>query len=290
MNDLVLSPDGSLLLWVCKAEYGIVRTDNDEVVFRCGDPEASYSDPFWSLNGDKLVVCYRHASSVAVLDRLGQLKCSIPYDGVPEDVELSPTNSLLAVIGDTHLQISDSENGREVFRQSLSKPGIDVAFSHDGARLAYGGEFGAISIVDISQMRTLCNLPSLSNVECIAFSPDDTLLATGHADSIIRIWDLATGSLRSELPGHDRFVFDLDFSADGRTLVSTSRDGTIRLWSVVHNRSYGVLCRCFGPELNEVNCQLSLSPDGRVLAVGYRTEVNGVPNVLLWKIGEAGSQ
>ena len=38
-----------------------------------------------------------------------------------------------------------------------------------------------------------------SDANCLAFSPDDSLLASGHNDSIIRLWNLSTGQLRGEL-------------------------------------------------------------------------------------------
>jgi serine/threonine protein kinase/WD40 repeat protein len=284
MTDLKLSPDGSHLLYVSNDEFGIAKTDNGEVVFRRSDPQSNYSDAAWSQNGERLAVCYQHVASVALLDRQGRLKCLIPYDGLPEDVALSPTDSLLAVVGDSHLQFCNSDDGREVFRKSLPKTAKSVAFSHDGTRLAYGGKSGEISTFDVSQMRPLRKLTSVSEVNCIAFSPDDSLLATGHFDSVIRVWDVETGGLRSELPGHDQYVRDLQFSLDGRTLVSSSRDGTIRLWSVDHNRSYGVLCRCFASGSINRECRVNVSPDGRVLAVGYRTQEQNVPHVLLWKI------
>jgi WD40 repeat protein len=43
-------------------------------------------------------------------------------------------------------------------------------------------------------------------------------------------WDLNTGWQLRELKGHTYAVFGLDYSPDGKYLVSASFDGSVRLW------------------------------------------------------------
>ena len=46
----------------------------------------------------------------------------------------------------------------------------------------------------------------------------------------MRLWDAATGEELVRLPGHSDYVYSLAFSPDGKTLVSSSGDTTLRLW------------------------------------------------------------
>ncbi|MBK1988440.1 hypothetical protein A0J48_012975 [Sphaerospermopsis aphanizomenoides BCCUSP55] len=46
----------------------------------------------------------------------------------------------------------------------------------------------------------------------------------------IKIWNLATGELKSTLTGHSGLVWFLAISPDGQTLVSGSWDNTIKIW------------------------------------------------------------
>src|SRR5207237_3964195 len=48
----------------------------------------------------------------------------------------------------------------------------------------------------------------------------------------ITLWDLMTGHLLATLKGHGGWVSSLALSADGRTLVSSANDGTLKLWSL----------------------------------------------------------
>jgi WD40 repeat protein len=53
----------------------------------------------------------------------------------------------------------------------------------------------------------------------------------------IQIWSLHTQTLCSLLTGHTAEVYTLDFSPDGRLIVSGSGDGTMGVWNVndIHN-------------------------------------------------------
>lgn len=47
---------------------------------------------------------------------------------------------------------------------------------------------------------------------------------------IVRLWDAATGQLLLTLEGHTGWVHSVDFSPDGKRIVSGSSDRTIKLW------------------------------------------------------------
>jgi WD40 repeat protein len=62
-------------------------------------------------------------------------------------------------------------------------------------------------------------------------SPDGQTLAVAH-NADITLWDVETGRLESMLRGYQRLVLSMEFSQDGRKLLTGGSDWTVCLWDV----------------------------------------------------------
>jgi WD40 repeat protein len=69
----------------------------------------------------------------------------------------------------------------------------------------------------------------------VVVSPDGERIAAALNDRTIRIWD-AHGALVGVLRGHSDLVMDAAFSPDGRELASASYDQTVRVWDLASGR------------------------------------------------------
>ncbi|KAK8050950.1 hypothetical protein PG993_002335 [Apiospora rasikravindrae] len=69
-------------------------------------------------------------------------------------------------------------------------------------------------------------------INCVAFHPVYSSIASGSDDCTIKIWDFELGELERTIKGHTRAVLDVDFGGPrGSTLLaSCSSDLTIKLW------------------------------------------------------------
>ena len=63
-------------------------------------------------------------------------------------------------------------------------------------------------------------------------------MATGARDKKIRIFEVKTGKLIITLAGHDNWVTDLWFHPNGKYLISSADDKSIRIWDLVLGRCY----------------------------------------------------
>ena len=101
----------------------------------------------------------------------------------------------------------------------------------------------------------------------VAWSPDGTRLASGHADAMIRVWTAQPGETPVVFQGHvyEGFggVLSVAWSPDSRKLVSGGEDGTVRLWDADMGTTLAVL-----QEHSGLVNSVAWSPDGTRLASG----------------------
>ena len=101
----------------------------------------------------------------------------------------------------------------------------------------------------------------------IAISPEGTVLALTFGiddfENAVSLWDTATGRHLGSLQGHKQAIWSVAFSPDGRTLASSSADGSLRLWNVESRRELMSL-----EEGGAGLAHLSFSPDGSFLVAG----------------------
>ncbi len=165
------------------------------------------------------------------------------------------TGSLIAV---------DVTTGANTGAATMSRGITALAIDHHGLHSALGFMDGSLRLPvgDRRQSHDLLVRQHSGPLRCLAFSPDDTLLASAGDDSIVRVWDLRRGTLRNSFHGHTDSVKDVAFTPDGRSVVSAARDGTVRVWKLDHGRERFPLEGSLPPARH-----FALSADGRTLVL-----------------------
>lgn len=73
-------------------------------------------------------------------------------------------------------------------------------------------------------------------VRCAAVEPGNEWFATGAADRVIKIWDLASGKLKLSLTGHVSTVRGLAVSPNHPYLFSCGEDRQVKCWDLEYNK------------------------------------------------------
>jgi WD40 repeat protein len=155
----------------------------------------------------------------------------------------------------------DFERRRESVWAAIDAPG--------GGVLTVGGNGASLWEPGIVDKPQLAFKPH-SGVTAAGFSHDATLIVTGSTDRRAKIWDATTGKSKLQLPHeHARPITSASFSpVDDQLLVTTSFDGTARLWNVPDRRVLHVLEHRVGDApARPIRCA-TFSPDGKQVATG----------------------
>lgn len=144
-----------------------------------------------------------------------------------------------------------------------------VRISHDGKRALTGSFDYSMMVWDLEQEppKLALRFPEHdAAVNVVRFLPGETRALTAGDDGIIRIWDLATGTLVRRLDGHTAKIVDVALTDDGRTAASASWDRSVRLWDLTSGKPGPVIKGHTSP-VNAV--AFTEGGDGRILTGGY---------------------
>jgi WD40 repeat protein len=198
------------------------------------------------------------------------LGTSLPHAGYVYAAVFSPDGKfVLTGCRDRKARLWDTTTGKEVWEQPLPHRGfvVAVAFSPDGKTIATTSseeDYSAYVWETATGRQVAGPLRHSAQIWAVTFSPDGRTLLTGSRDKKARLWEIATGEMRCELPHHDD-VWAVAFSPDGQTVGTASEDATAWLWDAATGKlrhalrhPAGVNALAFGP------------PDGRLVLTGSR--------------------
>jgi hypothetical protein len=185
----------------------------------------------WDLNARTRILTLR-----------SELHLRTGHEAAVVALAFSPDGALLAsghVDGAVH--VWDVSHGSELPARLRHEGSVGaLAFSPDGRWLASGGVDATVKLWDVhaavggDARRELLRQPAA--VTSLTFAAHGGILATGHANRVIRLVDAQTLRLTGSLRGPGGAVDNLCASPDGKLLAGSSPDRTLRLFDLEDRR------------------------------------------------------
>ncbi|MFN8290985.1 MAG: caspase family protein [Chitinophagaceae bacterium] len=162
----------------------------------------------------------------------------------------------------TEKKLQNTAGAESLFTQSLKK--FQAAQNKEGIIWAQNALVNLKKSREIKiQVQSGHLLPYI-----IAPSPNARYLATaGRYDEFIKVWDMTLGKEITYFPAHTDEINSLHYSPDGRYLISSSDDSTIKVWNA-YDYSLLKTIRSAKPEWEAI-----FSPDNKQIVTGGKDSV-----------------
>jgi len=177
-----------------------------------------------------------------------------------QDVAISSDGAFaLSASWDGTLRLWDLHTGNTTRRFiGHTKDVLSVAFSADNRQIVSGSRDKTINLWNtLGQLKfTITEDGHTEWVSCVRFSPNlnTPLIVSAGWDKLVKVWNLTTCKLRTNLIGHTGYVNTVTVSPDGSLCASGGKDGTAMLWDLNEGRHLSSLdagdiihALCFSP-------------------------------------------
>lgn len=98
-----------------------------------------------------------------------------------------------------------------------------------------------VTVWEVSSGNQLAEMSTPNWITAVTFQPGAAVLATGHDDGSVRVWDWSEQKMLLDLEGHRLPVSAMAFSHDHKALATAGEDKLIHLWELPSGKPLGTL-------------------------------------------------
>uniref|UniRef100_A0A8C6UJV2 Apoptotic peptidase activating factor 1 n=1 Tax=Neogobius melanostomus TaxID=47308 RepID=A0A8C6UJV2_9GOBI len=235
-----------------------------------GDEEVLVKCSTWTADGKRIACAARNGVWVRLVCVRTNRLSMVQY------CQACPTSNLLAIAYSNYgVELWDLESNKKMADCSGHLSWVQrLQFSPDGSQLLSCSDDQTVRVTvhDGRKGQLLFQSEEMSSrIRCTCLSRQLSAVAFGQDDGTVQVLEVPSGKLLASLKGHTKTVFHCQFIENGQTLLTSSEDATIRVWSwqsgdckVLQGHKEQVRCFSLLSNLPTESTLLSWSFDGTV--------------------------
>jgi WD40 repeat protein len=192
----------------------------------------------FSSSGETIAACYGDNPAVYTL------KGKTVYDPAKSDrfYDIIADKDLVLNVNDKGIQLINLNTGKvmqTIVDDETDMWGSKVAKQYhiDKELLVYKCNY-SVKVIDIKSRKLLAEFKSYDVPFAYTVNKEQTEIAIGYSNGLLRIWRLADSKMIYEIRAHDRAINDLSYFPTERKLVSVSADNTAKVWNTATGKQY----------------------------------------------------
>jgi WD40 repeat protein len=257
------SADNTIRLWDAVTGQLLVSIGDGKLSSSAWSPDEK--SILWWTNNDNLI----HISDTAT----GQDRTPFQHDDIAWGARWNRDGArVLSWANDKTVRIWDAATGKELLRIKHPDFISGARWSHDEAKIVTWANDGGIRIWDVGTGKELATIVYKDGASQVQWSPDDSKVFywTGEdiSDGKVYVYDVVANKPLFAV-AHASSIQDVAWNRDGSRIISSSTDGTARIW----NSSTGELIFNVPRSIETVLAELS--PDeSRILVYGLDRQLH----------------
>ena len=242
---MAYSPNAKLIAIARVGTVELVSTDTLTVVRKLSGHHGSHNSVTFSPDGSEVFAVsgenslYGEVRQWKVADG-SLIRTFQGHKDILYSVAVSPDGKILATGSyDQQIKLWDTSNGKEIKTlQGHNGCVYGLAFRPDGKILASASGDRTVKLWNVAKgERTDTLSQPTKEVYCVAWSKDGKKLYAGGQDNRIRTWEISENATENTDPildskfAHEGAILRLTLSDDGKSLLSSAEDRTVKVWA-----------------------------------------------------------
>ena len=238
---ITASSDNSMKIWdvIKGVMIGEILNAHNDIIL----------DATYSRDGKMIASCSKDCTiRLWDEDTLAQITCIKTHEfGCPNRIEFTNDNNFLVGICSVgYLNVWSVDDGNLIHKIKTNRAN-DFAIDSEGKHIALATLNFSILIYDLNDYSVVKEIENAhtESLTSVAFSPDGSRIASAGFDGKFKVWNWQDGTVEivnsvGKVRGaYAPVVQSCKYSSNGKLLVTTSQDNSIRVWSAITGEQIG---------------------------------------------------